>query len=266
MSESVKRSKGVTAYRRLRRLIQAGEVDVDQRLTEAKACELTGMTRGPVREALLKLEGDGLLSSGGHSCSRVVRYLEDQSRQDLINRYELRECIEAKVVRLAAKNMTGSQVDELRRIARQVDEAWRAGDTQLAYDLHFEFFEYLVDHCGNPLMAEIWWDYNLTPPQPRSATMDAEIRRNVSADQQRRWSTMALAEAIHAHDADRAEQIVHEKVANVIDLLRTTRWEDGSDPKAQPSRTDNAPRYEAEGSPGRDPEPAGAAPALRSSD
>ena len=228
MAGFVKESKGDTAYRKLRSLIEAGKVAVAERLTEPRACELTGMTRGPVREALLKLEGDGLLSSGGYSRSRVVQYLEDESREDLSRRYELRACIEAEVARLAARNMTGSQVCELREMSRRIVEASEAGDRHRRYEAKCEFYSYLVDNCGNPLLADIWRTYRLQPPQPRSALLEAEVCR-MSPDQERQWSDDALAEAIHAHDADRAERIVRERVSHVVSVLRTIEWAETAD-------------------------------------
>lgn len=227
MVDVAKQGKGAEAYRKLRRLIERGALDVAERLTEPRACELTGMTRGPVREALLKLEGDGLLSSKGHSRSRVVQYLEDQSREDLLRRYELRTCIEAEVVRLAARNMTGSQVCELRELARRTAEASEAGDRHRRYAAKCEFYSYLVDNCGNPLMAEVWRAHRLQPPQPRSAVLEAEVCK-MSPDQQRLWSDEALAKAIHAHDADRAERIVREKIAHIVNVLQTIEWEEAA--------------------------------------
>jgi len=222
------KGKSAEAYRKLRRLIELGELGVAERLTEPRACQLTGLTRGPVREALLRLEGDGLLSSRGYSRSRVVQYLEDQSREDLLRRYELRECIEVEVVRLAARNMTGSQVCELREIARREAEARKAGDRPRMYKAHHDFFEHLVGNCGNELIATIWRSHRLQPPQPRSAALETKVSA-MSADQRRRWSAAALADAIHAHDADRAERIVREKVAHVVKALQTIEWKDATD-------------------------------------
>ena len=220
-----KQGKGAEAYRRLRGLIERGELDGSERLTEPRACRLTGMTRGPVREALLKLEGDGLLSSVGHSRTRVVQYLEDQSRDDLIARYQLRACIEAEAVRLAAENMSGAQARELGRLARRLVEALEGDDRHVAYEVKRQFFDYLIDNCGNSLIGQVWRTHRLQPPQPRSAAVEDKVYEHESEAQRRKWSSVAVAEAVYARDADRAERIVRERIAHFQGLLRSAEWD-----------------------------------------
>ena len=79
MARTATVSKTKVAYQRLRELIEGGELDVGERLTEAKATRLLDMTRGPVREAILKLESEGLLVHKGTRRSRVVKYVESES-------------------------------------------------------------------------------------------------------------------------------------------------------------------------------------------
>src|SRR4051812_5139590 len=103
-------------------MIEAGEIPMGERLTEARAIGLTGIGRGPVRESLLRLEAEGLLQQRGARRSRVVGIVEEQDRQELIARYELREQIESGAARLAAKNMNGWQIEHLRRLAERIEQ------------------------------------------------------------------------------------------------------------------------------------------------
>jgi len=221
-----KEGKAARAYRQLRGLIASGELDSVAHLTQAKACELTGMSQGVVREAMLKLEGRGLLGSRGHSRGRVVHYLEDQDREDLIHRYEVRRHIEAGIVGLAAKNMTGRQLDRLGDFVKATIEAMETDDRQRMYELYLEFLNYLLDHCGNPLLRDIWERYRLEPTLPRSAEFDAMVVRSLPENERGQRSLVMLAEAIVAHDADRAEQIVRERINHITEVLRTMEWED----------------------------------------
>ena len=216
--------KAETAYRRLRRAVESGRLDPAARLTEAKACEVAGTSRGPVREAMLKLEGERLLSSKGHSRGRVVLHMEDQSREELVHRYELREIVEVGVARLAARNMSAREVDGFRQIAQRAVEAHEAGDRHRTYDLCGDYREYLIDHCGNPLISQLWEAYALEPARPRSAALEEKISAAVPEGKDSEWSPLALADAINARDADRAEHIVRDKVAHIIKVLRTIDW------------------------------------------
>jgi len=228
LQKQTTKGKGDTAHRRLRRLIESGGLDPSERLTEARACELVDMNRGPVREALLRLQGQGLLGSQGHSRSRVIRYLEDENRQDLIARYEVRQRIEAGIVRLATENMTGRQLDELGEIIRP-HAVKVTGDRQKGYEAYLKFLDYLMDHCGNPLMRDIWERYGLGPIMSRSAKFDALVVRSLPENERGQRSIVAVLEAIVAHDADRAEQLVRERIGQLIKVLRTMEWESISD-------------------------------------
>ena len=64
------RKKSSSAYQRLRRMIEEGQIPIGERLTEADAIQLTGLGRGPVRESLLRLEAEGLLQQRGARRSR----------------------------------------------------------------------------------------------------------------------------------------------------------------------------------------------------
>ena len=88
-------TKHSQAYRRIKVLIEDGHLQAGQRVTEAKVAKMVGMSRGPVRESLLRLQAEGLLHHKASWRSRVVAYTEDQNPQEMLRRYELREEIES---------------------------------------------------------------------------------------------------------------------------------------------------------------------------
>ena len=106
LQRTVTKGKADQAYKKLRKLIESGKLDPARRLTEAKASELAGVSRGPAREALLKLDGQSLLYNRSHSRSRVIRYAEDMDLQDMLDHYEVRQYLQAGIVRASAENMT----------------------------------------------------------------------------------------------------------------------------------------------------------------
>ena len=112
-------TKTSQAYRRIRGLIEEGRLEAGERVTEAKVSKLVGMSRGPVRESLLRLEAEGLLKNRGNRRSRVVAYVEDQNPEEILQRYELREQIESRRGASGVKNTTGWQIDRLMELASE---------------------------------------------------------------------------------------------------------------------------------------------------
>ncbi len=212
------------AYRRLRDLIQAGDLSAGERLTEAKAAELVGTGRGPVRESLLRLQAEGFVEHLGSGRSRVVAYTEDEDPAELLYRYELREQIAVGAVRLASKNMTGWQIDRVRELARDVEEAWHAQDREVRFEANGRFHLFLVTHCGNPLLLRVWHTYRLAPSRPRSPELEARIMAAVPEAERERWPLTDVVDAIAAHDPDRAEAVMRHRVQQITQALRDVVW------------------------------------------
>lgn len=112
-------SQAVKAQQRLRELILQGELGAGVRITELMLVELLGVSRTPIRAALMRLEQEGLLEalpSGGHA----VRIF---SEQDVADAIELRGTLEGLAARLAAERGVPSRVlAEARSCLDQIDQ------------------------------------------------------------------------------------------------------------------------------------------------
>lgn len=112
----LKIAKSITqrSYELIRAQILRGELNASQRLTEAYFAKLFGISKSPIREALNRLEADGLI---------VIRprrgaFVRDFSPRDTEEIYEMREILETCAVRNA--NLCPKLVTQLRAA---VDEA-----------------------------------------------------------------------------------------------------------------------------------------------
>jgi DNA-binding GntR family transcriptional regulator len=230
-------NKAAQAYRRLRALILNGEFQNGQRLVEAKLAKTLGMSRGPIRESLLRLESEGLLRSRGTYRSRHIIVDENVDVDDFLSRYELREQIESGAARLAAKNMTGWQIDHLRQLAEAAErasacEALTPQDQLARYEAAERFHDYLVQNCGNTFFVQIYERFRLMPARPASAEIDALIRKELP-DQEDKPTLPDVAAAIAAHDQDLAERLVKQRVRTITAALRKVKWTEHFDSTAQ---------------------------------
>lgn len=103
------------AYSEVRSLILGGHVRPGQRLSHRSLAKDLGLSRSPVREALLQLEAEGLIE---HRPQSGV-YLRELSLRDLEELYDMREIIEPYAAERAARCANDSQLDRLRRTCEE---------------------------------------------------------------------------------------------------------------------------------------------------
>ena len=89
------------AYERLKNAIITGELGPGTHLVESSLARLCQVSRTPVREALTRLEQDGLVHQGARGL--VVR---ERSPEEILDIYETRIVLEATAARLAAERHT----------------------------------------------------------------------------------------------------------------------------------------------------------------
>ena len=97
------------AYERIRGLVLSGELAPGTRLGQVELAGRLGISRTPVREALRRLGGEGLVE--GHS-NRGFR-VADLGLSAVLRRLEVREILEPGIARLAAERRTESHLEQL---------------------------------------------------------------------------------------------------------------------------------------------------------
>lgn len=97
-------------YARLRQAIVEGYFAPGERLIQDKLAEQLGVSRSPVREAIRRLESEGLVEVAPVRGVTVINMPLDEA----IGLYDLREVLEGLAARLAARNITPQELSELR--------------------------------------------------------------------------------------------------------------------------------------------------------
>ena len=115
------------AYVLLRNDIVAGVLAGGRHLAETELAEQYGLSRTPIREALRRLQSEGLIEVLPHRGARVV----DWHTYDVEGMYDLRVAVECFVTKRAATRLTGAQIDAL---ALMCDEMERVAEFGTAGD------------------------------------------------------------------------------------------------------------------------------------
>jgi len=127
------------AYEYLKRAVLSGSFAPGERLTEVHLAQRLGMSRTPIREALHKLESEGLvqpLARRGFAASR-------DSREEIEELFELRALLEGYALRLACDRTTPPLLAELQGAVEGAERALGAGSLEGLFQSNTRFHDAL---------------------------------------------------------------------------------------------------------------------------
>lgn len=121
-------------FDRLQQAIIQGEISPGSKINEQELAAAYGISRGPLREALQRLEQRRLIERIPHVGARVIE-LTPARLEDL---YQVRAELEAMACRLAAARITATEISQLEHLLDRQEMAFRAENlTSLQDDLDF---------------------------------------------------------------------------------------------------------------------------------
>lgn len=121
--------------------IVSGRLAMGSKLGEEVLAARLGVSRGPLREALRRLEGRSLVIRTAHAGARVVSV----SAEDQIELYEVRSALEGLAARLAAERASDSELAEIAMLLEdQRVRSERNDDTEYAQGAENEDFHYRI--------------------------------------------------------------------------------------------------------------------------
>jgi len=198
---------------RIRDDIRHGRLAPGQRLTEAELAERLDASRSPIREALRRLEADGVLSFEKHRGVSVRKL----SRDDFVHLLEVREVLEGLAGRLVA-GMPGAvrAIAELGRLFGKMAVAVRRGDVErYNLSLYIDFHSRLITAGENPVLLRQWQQLQLDVLREQFRPIIdlplVKVAHREHAD---------LVAALEAHDPQRAEAAARQHIAHFTEHIR----------------------------------------------
>ncbi len=207
-------SQTVRALLRLREMILDGELPAGERIAEPVVAELTGISRTPIRTALVRLQEEGLLEpirSGGF---RVRAFSIDEIRDAI----EVRGTLEGLAARLASeRGVPGVALAALTDCVDRIDRLLAEGDPDEArfaayVEANREFHDQLASACGSELVQrQVMRAYALPFASPNGfiqvqvAAPDALQVLSIANAQHR-----SVLDAIERREGARAEALMRE--------------------------------------------------------
>ena len=183
-------------------------------ITEGEVAEALGMSRTPVREAFLRLEGEGLLRLYPKRGALVVPVSVGEVEAVMETRMMVeRHALDKLLANGPATVIAGAME---RAIARQEEHA-AAGDTAGFVAVDREFHTTFVTAAGNPIITELY--DSLRDRQQRMVT--TSLLRDAKRVESILVEHRAIAQAIRDGDRDRAQSVLGAHLRGTLDLLRS---------------------------------------------
>lgn len=194
------RDVSFSAYEQVRNAIQSGKLKIGERITEVALAEQFGVSRTPIREAIARLEAEGLLTN----VPRRGLIVTSLSHQQIVELYTMREILEGAAGRLTA--LSGSDT-ELATLKDLIDsEASMLDDQPKLSEINRQFHYLLALAAHNR--------YLLTAIEQMSVTMSLlpslleEGDRARAAHEQHKQ----IVEALMQRDGAAAEMAIRDHV------------------------------------------------------
>ena len=131
-------------YRLLRKQLLAGKFNPSQRLTEEYLAKTLGVSRTPVREALHKLELEGLVKMAG---ARGFCVPED-SIEDKNELFEIRAILEGHALACLCKNISKENIESLSELICSAENALSTSDLKKVFEFNTQFHDLLYRLIG----------------------------------------------------------------------------------------------------------------------
>lgn len=138
-------------FQTLRTAILSGKLEPGERLMELHLAHQLGVSRTPVREAIRKLELEGLVITIPRR-GAVVAQITQTDLEDVL---EVRCALEELAVRKACRNMKEKQFEELRKAAQRFEQSVAAGDLMASAQADVEVHELISEATGNRRLIQI---------------------------------------------------------------------------------------------------------------
>lgn len=197
----------------LQTAIVTGDLRPGEKLREAELARQFGTSRGPLRDALRRLEARRLVTNTPNAGARVISL----SRKQLLELYQVREALEGLASRLAAENMTDAEIAELSDLLDCHEAELRRKDGAEYFrqegDLDFHFR--IAGACRNDLLHSALCEdhYQLMRLYRYKFSNRAGRPRRALAEHRH------ILDAIRDRDGELAELLMRRHIRNARDIF-----------------------------------------------
>lgn len=194
---------GHYVFENLKHAIVRGDFSPGNRLVESRIAEAMGISRTPVREAIHKLEREGLikkLPQGGF-------YVLNLSREEVEETFGIRSVLESYAARLAATKHKKEELEPLEEKIEEFQYHLNRGEIEALPQINTEFHALLYAMSRSPRLIKMINDLKDQIYRFRRIILKIEMMAKTSNDDHRQ-----MLSAMKKRDADRVEMLVKQHI------------------------------------------------------
>jgi DNA-binding GntR family transcriptional regulator len=209
-------SVGQLAYDALRRAILVMDVyhsDADLRLDEKTLAAQLGVSRTPVREALARLEHEGLV----RILPRRGIYIVRKSKAEIVEIITVWAALEGMAARLVCERAADEDIATLRELFTEFEDGRLRSHLNEYSAANLRFHQRIIELCDSPLLLQMVTNLLVHVRAIRGRTIGEEDRAERSI-----VDHMHIIEALEARDAELAERLVRDHALNLADHVERT--------------------------------------------
>lgn len=197
-------------FETVREAIISGDLAPGERLMEVQLAEDLGVSRTPVREAIRKLELEGLVAM----IPRKGAYVADYSIKDVTEVFEIRAALESFAAGLACERATEQELDELRLLAERVWQMAQNNDIENLIQVDTDFHERIYQASRNSRLIQMISNLREQIHRFRSTSLASPGRLEDTLREHK-----GMVDAIVERDAQLAQKLALEHVENAEDIF-----------------------------------------------
>jgi DNA-binding GntR family transcriptional regulator len=186
--------------------LASGVLKPEDRIVEVEIAREAGISRGPVREAIQQLVGEGILVSIPHRGTFVARWTE----RDVTETYGMRALLESYAAALAMARMTPEESTEMGAIVDEMFQRAKDGNASAVFELDLRFHHRLYELSGHAMLMSMLGD--LRRRINMLVNYDASTTPNLIEYAQ---NHKMLLDALHSGDRDHVEHAFREHIVAV---------------------------------------------------
>ena len=138
-------------YQSLREWIVGGDLEPGEKLKDKELAAQLGVSRTPVREALRKLENEGLVETSANRWTRVTAI----TIQDAERIYPIIQKLEELALTLAFPKMSAQHIQRMQKVNDKLKAELNSNNTQAATIADVAFHQVFIDAADNPELSTI---------------------------------------------------------------------------------------------------------------
>ncbi|WP_161880909.1 GntR family transcriptional regulator [Deinococcus alpinitundrae] len=206
---------------RLRQAILVGELPPGARLSVPDLARRLGVSRSPIREAVLQLVSEGLAVEHSRRGVEVARI----DLSDLLEIYALRAALEGVAARLCAESMSAADLTALRGVLDAQGAPAVSRDVARYRELDQRFHQIIVQSCGNLRLAKSAEQLAAELRLAQRLLADSAEHLRASHTEHRR-----IVAALIAHAPEEAESAMRDHLARVASAAQAKVSAEGHPP------------------------------------